>query len=54
MLVDAFLSGHAQVAYFPISPISPLYPADLASAYDYEETLTALQRTGQSTGQIQE
>lgn len=54
MLVDAFLSGHAQAAYFPISPISPLYPADLVAAYDYEETLTALQRAGQSTGQIQE
>lgn len=54
MLVDAFLSGHAQAADFPISPSSALYPEDLTTAYDREETLAALQRAGQNTGQVQE
>lgn len=54
MLVDAFLSGHAQAAYFPISPLSRLYPGDLAVPYAYEETLTALQSAGQDTGEKRE
>ena len=28
-LVSSLLSGHAKAAQFPVSPVSPLYPADL-------------------------
>ena len=32
-LVSAVLSGHARAAQFPVSPVSPLYPAELESLY---------------------
>jgi peptide/nickel transport system substrate-binding protein len=32
-LVSAFLSSHGQASQFPVSPLSPLYPADLEAAY---------------------
>jgi len=32
-LVNAFLSGHALPAQFPVSPVSPLYPAQLEREY---------------------
>lgn len=32
-LVSAFLSGHALPAQFPVSPVSPLYPAELEQEY---------------------
>jgi len=50
LLCDAFLSGHAQPAQFPISPLSPLYPGDLEHSYSYDETLSALKSAGQDTG----
>lgn len=45
-LVSAFLSGHGSAAQFPISPASPLYPADLESAYSPEAFSTALADSG--------
>lgn len=50
-LVDAFLSGHAEAAQFPISPLSELYPADLEQPYSYESLLSALSAAGQDTGE---
>lgn len=45
-LVSAFLSGHGSAAQFPISPASPLYPADLESAYSPEAFASALADSG--------
>ena len=39
---------------FPVSPLSPLYPADLVREYDRDETLAALRAAGQDTGQTRE
>ena len=33
-IVDTLLAGHADAARFPISPLSPLYPAELDTPYD--------------------
>lgn len=52
LLCGAFLSGHAQPAQFPISPLSPLYPGDLEQRYSYDETLSALKTAGQDTGEV--
>lgn len=54
MLVDAFLSDHAMAAYFPISPLSELYPDSLNGAYDYEKTLAAIAAAGYDTGESRE
>ena len=50
MLADAFLSGHARAAQFPISPASALYPEDLEESYSYDATIAALTAAGQDTG----
>ena len=50
MLADAFLSGHARAAQFPLSPVSPLYPEDLEESYSYDATIAALTAAGQDTG----
>ena len=41
-LTDAFLSGHALPAQFPVSPVSPLYPEELEQAYAYDAFAQAL------------
>lgn len=41
VLVNAFLSNHAEAAWLPISPLSALYPEELNTTYDYERTLAA-------------
>lgn len=41
-LTSAFLSGHAAPAQFPVSPLSPLYPAQLESVYAYDTFADAL------------
>lgn len=33
-IVETLLAGHAQAAQFPISPVSPLYPAELADSHE--------------------
>ena len=43
-LVSSLLSGHAKAAQFPISPVSPLYPSSLDSAFSataYADALAA-------------
>jgi len=45
-VATVLLAGHAQPAQFPISPVSPLYPAALDVSYTtgaYEEALTPVQ-----------
>ncbi len=44
-LVSGYLSGYARSSCFPVSPVSPLYPAELETEYrlsDYTDALTAL------------
>lgn len=41
-VTSAFLSGHALPAQFPVSPVSPLYPAQLEQAYAYDTFAQAL------------
>ena len=50
---DALLSGNALAAAFPISPLSALYPEDLAPSYRYEDAVEALADAGGDTGQRQ-
>lgn len=47
-IVSAFLSGHGDAAQFPVSPVSPLYPADLEQDYSLENLSTALSQSGYS------
>lgn len=54
MVASALLSGNALAAAFPVSPLSPLYPQDLAPEYSYESTLEDLSAAGANTGQSQE
>ena len=49
--MDACLSGHGRPAQFPLSPASPLYPADLEEPYRYEDFEDALDRAGLNTGE---
>ncbi|MBR3640928.1 MAG: hypothetical protein IKN53_02735 [Oscillibacter sp.] len=45
-LVGALLSGHAREAFFPLSPVSPLYPRDLESplsSADFARAVAALE-----------
>lgn len=53
-LVDAQLAQTALAAQFPVSPLSPLYPVSLETAYSEEETLSALRAAGQDTGEQKE
>ena len=53
MVADALLSGNALAAAFPISPLSALYPEDLAPSYRYEDAVEALADAGGDTGQRQ-
>lgn len=53
-LADLQMAKLAVAAQFPISPLSPLYPASLETAYDEEGTLNALRSAGQDTGEKKE
>lgn len=51
-LVSAFLSGHGVASQFPVSPVSPLYPAELEEQYasdDFTAALTASEYTPNRT-----
>ena len=48
--VSAFLSGHGTAAQFPVSPVSPLYPAALESAYSYDAFASAMAQAGYTSG----
>ena len=41
-ITQAYLSGHAAAAQFPVSPASPLYPKDLEKTYSFENFLSTL------------
>lgn len=49
-IVSAFLSGHGDAAQFPVSPVSPLCPADLEQDYSLESLSTALRESGYTGG----
>ena len=53
-LSETFLAGRALAAQLPVSPASPLYPAELDAVYSQEALLTALAAAGQNTGEIKE
>lgn len=53
-LVHVQMPRLALAARFPISPLSPLYPADMEKAYSEEETLAVLRAAGQDTGEVRE
>ena len=50
-VVSAFLSGHGTPAYFPVSPLCALYPAQLEQAYSYDAYVSAMSAAGYSSGQ---
>ncbi len=54
VLVNAFLSDHAVASYFPLSPLSALYPDRLAGTYDAEKTLSAIASAGYAAGERRE
>ncbi|WP_348240466.1 hypothetical protein, partial [Salmonella enterica] len=41
---------HGDAAQFPVSPVSPLYPADLEQDYSLESLSTALRESGYTGG----
>lgn len=45
-IVSAFLSGHGKAAQFPVSPVSPLYPAEREQRYAPESFAAALESSG--------
>lgn len=53
-LVNAQLVHLALAAQFPVSPLSPLYPASQETAYSEEAVLDALKKAGQDTGEPRE
>lgn len=50
-LVSAVLSGHAQAAQFPVSPLSSLYPEELEALYSYDSFAAAMEAAGCTSGQ---
>ena len=49
-VISACLSGHGAAAQFPISPVSPLYPAELDNTYSYDAFADAMERSGYAAG----
>lgn len=45
-VASAFLSGHGKPASFPVSPASPLYPAELEEGHSLEQFAAALGQSG--------
>lgn len=54
ILVNAQLADLALAAQFPISPLSPLYPAELERDLTEEELAAALRASGQNAGEPKE
>ena len=48
--VSAFLSGHGTAAQLPVSPVSPLYPAALETAYSHDAFASAMAQAGYASG----
>ncbi len=53
-MANAQLAGLAIPAQFPVSPLSPLYPAGLELTYSRDDAMTALTEAGQNTGEVKE
>ena len=51
-LVSAVLSGHAQAAQFPVSPVSSLYPEESEVLYSYDAFASAMETAGCASGHI--
>lgn len=51
-VVNAYLSGHAVPAQFPVSPVCGLYPEDLESAYSYTAFEAAMEEAGLNSGDV--
>ena len=49
-IVSAFLSGHGDAAQFPVSPVSPLYPAELERSYSRDDLTAALNQSSYTEG----
>ncbi len=49
--VSAFLSGHANAAQFPVSPVSADYPAGLEKTYSYAAFQRAMTSAGLGSGE---
>lgn len=45
-MVNAYFSGHGKAAQFPLSPVSPLYPAHLETTFSHDEFLSSLEACG--------
>ena len=45
-MAGAFLSGHGKAAYFPVSPVSPLYPAELEEEHSLDRFAAAVRESG--------
>ncbi len=45
-VVGAYLSGHGRAAAFPVSPVSPLYPAGLEESYSVDHAASAAAVSG--------
>lgn len=45
-VAGAYLSGHGKAAAFPVSPVSPLYPAELEEDYSVDGFAAALGESG--------
>ena len=50
-VTEAYLSGHALAAQFPVSPASSLYPGELDAAYSYPAFQAAMTAAGLNTGE---
>lgn len=48
--VSAYLLGHGTAAQFPVSPVSPLYPAQLEQLYSPDAFAAAMEAAGFRTG----
>ncbi len=48
--VSAYLLGHGSAAQFPVSPASPLYPADLERLYSPDDYAAAMDAAGYNRG----
>lgn len=49
-VVNAYLSGHAEAAQFPVSPVCVLYPQELESTYSYAAFESAMTEAGLNSG----
>ena len=48
--VSAYLLGHGSAAQFPVSPASPLYPAQLERSYSPDDFAAAMEAAGYNKG----